>query len=254
MTTDVPTRKKVEDLSQYGKPLDDIPEEAKKAQERIVMEIIKRKYGWFGRFPFFIRMYFEQRRLKKQYTGAIAQLLGRPDHPGGTEFLGLVAMFNIIARTDEREGAQKLVKEMFQRMSAEAGMAALYQVDELVDCDGDVYENFTKFNIALFEGSQHLYDSTHTVHPDKHTITVTRCVNVELANAFDCPELNLIGCNFDIGGYPAIEDRVNIEFRRPITIANGRDTCEFSFYRKGTAPETEEIDGETVKWESHLNR
>ena len=56
MTTDAPTRKRVEDLSQYGKPLDDIPEEAKKAQERIVMEMIKLKYGRFGRFPFFIRM------------------------------------------------------------------------------------------------------------------------------------------------------------------------------------------------------
>jgi len=254
MTTDAPTRKKVEDLSQYGKPLDDIPEDAKKAQERIVMEMIKRKYGWFGRFPFFIRMYFEQRRLKKQYSEALAQLLGAPDHPGGQEFLMLVAMFNIFARTDGREGAWESIKEMFQSVAAEAGMAALYQLDELVDCEGDVYDNFTRFNIALFEGSQHLYDSTHTVDPDKHTITVTRCVNVELADAFDCPELRALGCNFDIGGYPAIEDRVEVEFRRPITIANGSDRCEFSFYRKGAAPETEEIDGETVKWESHLNR
>ncbi len=219
------------------------------------MEMIKRKYGWFGRIPFFIRVYFEQRRLKKQHADAIAQLLGEPDHPGGKEFAGLVAMFNTFARTDGREGAQKLVLEMFQRMAAEAGMAALYQVDELVDCEGDVYENFTKFNIALFEGSQHLYDSTHSiVNPDKHTVTVTRCVNVELADALGCPELRSLGCNFDIGGYPAIENRVNIEFRRPITIANGSDRCEFSFYRKGTAPEREEIDGETVKWESHLNR
>ena len=253
MTTDIPTRKRVEDLSQYGKPLDDIPEEAKKAQERIVMEMIKLKYGRFGRFPFFIRMYLEQRRLKKYYTETMEQL--RFAGAGATqEFLMLVAMFNIFARTDGRENAGASIIEMFQKVAAEAGMAALYQLDELVDCDGDVYDNFTKFNIAMFKGSQHLYDSTHTVDRDKHTITVTRCANVEFADAFDCPELRALGCNFDIGGYPAIEDRANVEFRRPITIANGCDRCAFSFYRKGTAPGTEEINGETVKWEPHLNR
>jgi hypothetical protein len=253
MTTNIPTPKTVEDLSQYGKALDDIPEEAKKAQERIVMEMIKLKYGWFGRFPFFIKMYSEQRRLKKQYAQSVEQL--RFVGTGASEeFLMLVAMFNIFARTDGREDAGASIIEMFQKVAAEAGMAALYQLDELVGCEGDVYDNFTKFNIAMFEGSQHLYDSTHTVDPDKHTISVTRCANVEFADAFDCPELRSLGCNFDIGGYPVIEDEVNVEFRRPITIANGDDRCAFSFYRKGTAPETEEIDGKTVKWESHLNR
>jgi len=106
----------------------------------------------------------------------------------------------------------------------------------------------------MFERTQRLYPSTHTLASGKHTITVTCCANVEFADAFDCPELRSLGCNFDIGGYPAIEDRANVEFRRPITIANGGDRCEFFFYRKGTAPATQEIDGETVKWESHLNR
>jgi hypothetical protein len=253
MTTNIPTPKAVEDLSQYGKALDDIPEEAKKAQERIVMEMIKLKYGWFGRLPFFVRMYFEQRRLKKQYRETMEQL--RFVGAGASEeFLMLVAMFNIFVRTDGRENAGASIIEMFQKVAAEAGMAALYQLDELLDCEGDVYDNFTKFNIAMFEGSQHLYDSTHTVDPDKHTITVTRCANVEFADAFDCPELRSLGCNFDIGGYPSIADQANVEFRRPITLANGDNCCAFSFYRKGTAPETEEIDGKTVKWESHLNR
>ncbi len=253
MTMDTPTRKRVEDLSQYGKALDDIPAEAKKAQERIMMEMIKLKFGWFGRFPFFIRMYVEQRRLKKQHTEALEQL--RFVGTGASEeFLMLVAMFNIFARTDGREKAAAAIIAMFQKVAAEAGMAALYQLDELADCEGDVYDNFTKFNIAMFEGSQHLYDSTHTIDPDKHTISVTRCANVEFADAFDCPELRSLGCNFDIGGYPAIEDEASVEFRRPITIANGDDRCAFSFYRKGTAPETEEIAGKTVKWEPHLNR
>ena len=62
-----------------------------------------------------------------------------------------------------------------------------------------------------------------------------------------------IGCDFD-WDYPVIVDRVNAEFRRPCTIAKGSDYCEFSFYRKGAAPETEEIDGQTVTWQGDLNR
>ncbi len=63
-----------------------------------------------------------------------------------------------------------------------------------------------------------------------------------------------LGCDFDLGGCPVIVDRVNAEFRRPCTLARGGDRCRFFFYRKGTAPESEEIDGETVRWEPQLNR
>lgn len=47
---------------------------------------------------------------------------------------------------------------------------------------------------------------------------------------------------------------VQAEFRRPSTIAKGSDVWEFRFYRKGTAPETELIDGVEVAWEPSLNR
>ena len=66
MASIVVKRNKVEELSQYGKPLTSMPEDAVKAQERIAMAEIKSTYGRFGRVPFFIRMFFEQRRLKKR--------------------------------------------------------------------------------------------------------------------------------------------------------------------------------------------
>ena len=53
---------------------------------------------------------------------------------------------------------------------------------------------------------------------------------------------------------PAIADRHDFEFRRPCTIAKGGDTCEFRFYRKGTAPDTELIEGVPVHWNETLNR
>ena len=41
---------------------------------------------------------------------------------------------------------------------------------------------------------------------------------------------------------------------RPCTIAKGAETCEFAFYRRGTAPEIELIDGVPMRWEERLNR
>ena len=59
-----------------------------------------------------------------------------------------------------------------------------------------------------------------------------------LFEAIDCPELNTLGCDHDLAGYPLIENAVQYEFRRPCTIAKGSDCCHFHFYRKGTAPDT----------------
>ena len=47
-----------------------------------------------------------------------------------------------------------------------------------------------------------------------------------------------IGCDFDVGGYApdAIGDMVNLDFRRPNTLASGDKSCDFYYYRKGHAP------------------
>jgi hypothetical protein len=89
---------------------------------------------------------------------------------------------------------------------------------------------------------------------DKHMLKIVSCINVDIFGALGCPELGKLGCDHDLTGYPAIEDRVQAEFRRPCTIAKGGSYCKFIFYRQGTAPETEEVDGKMVKWEPHLNK
>jgi hypothetical protein len=60
-------------------------------------------------------------------------------------------------------------------------------------------------------------------------------------SALGCPELGKLGCDHDLARYPVILDRVHAEFRRPCTLANGDDCCDFNFYRKGTAPATEHL-------------
>ena len=77
---------------------------------------------------------------------------------------------------------------------------------------------------------------------------------LEIFTELGCPELAPFGCDHDLAGYPAITDTMHAEFRRPCTIAKGADLCEFRFYRQGTAPDTELIDGVAVIWEPRLNR
>ena len=76
---------------------------------------------------------------------------------------------------------------------------------------------------------------------DQLTIIVDYCSGCEISKAFDCPEVAKLGCDHDLAGYPVLIDRVNAEFRRPHTIAKGDDYCDFHFYRKGTAPDTEHL-------------
>ncbi|MFC1765749.1 hypothetical protein ACFL6U_27200, partial [Planctomycetota bacterium] len=61
---------KVEELTQYGKTLSSLPKEALKKQESIVLREIRNKFGLIGILPFFIRLFLEQRRLKRRYPEA----------------------------------------------------------------------------------------------------------------------------------------------------------------------------------------
>jgi hypothetical protein len=76
---------------------------------------------------------------------------------------------------------------------------------------------------------------------DKLTIVVNECANCVIGTAFHCPEIAKLGCDHDLAGYPVILDRVNAEFRRPHTIAKGDEYCDFMFYRRGAAPDTEHL-------------
>lgn len=61
----------------------------------------------------------------------------------------LVSMFNIIAGKDGEEKAYEFVRGIFQKVAVYS-MPTLYQIDDLVKCEGDSFDHFVQFNIAWF--------------------------------------------------------------------------------------------------------
>ena len=233
---------KVEELTQYGKTHSSLPKDALKKQERIVLREIRNRFGLIGILPFFIRLFLGQRELKRKYPEAYQATL-KLGESAAKEITMLISMFNIIARKEGRANAYEFVKGIFQKVAVYS-MPAMYQIDDLVKCEGDPFENFVKFTVAWFnamneEGTWKVEEMTE--EKDKLTFTVTECTNCTLGEAYDCPEIAKLGCDHDLAGYPVILDKVNAEFRRPHTIAKGDEYCDFHFYRKGTAPDTEHL-------------
>jgi hypothetical protein len=247
---------KVEELSQYGKTLSGLPKAAIKKQNSIVFQEIKKKFGVFGLLPFMIKMFFEQRKIKSKYPQVYEDCKNKLSQGAAKEFLMMIAMYQIIARKEGGKNAYDFIQSIFQKVAVYS-MPALYQLDDLVNCEGDTFDNFVKFNIAWFNAMNE--EGTFKVseikeEKDKLTIIVNECANCVYGNAYDCPEVAKLGCDHDLAGYPVIIDKVNAEFRRPHTIAKGDAFCDFMFYRKGTAPEYEIIDGKEVQWDYSLNK
>ena len=230
---------RVNELSQYGEPLT-FPKEAQARQMRIVFGGIREEFGLKGVLPFLARVVREQRALRKQHPDVIeeARKLG-PEV--ATEMVLLTSLFNVAASRLGRERAYDFLRRIFQRVAVFT-MPAIYQIDELVTCDGDVFDNFKDFNQAMFEAMDRegTWKSDSIVdEPDRLRIKVVSCANVDLFTAIGAPELARLGCDHDLAGYPVILDRVDAEFRRPCTLAKGGTYCDFNFYRRGTAPPTE---------------
>jgi hypothetical protein len=247
---------KVEELSQYGKTLSDLPKEAIKKQKSIVFQEMKTKFGLFGLLPFMIKMLIEQKKIKNKYPAVYEDCKNRLSEFAAKEFLMLTAMFQVITRKEGKQKSYDFLKGIFQKMAVYS-MPAYYQLDDLIKCEGDTFDNFVKFNVAWFgamndEGTFKV--SEMKPEKDKLTIIVNECANCVYGSAYDCPDIAKLGCDHDLAGYPLITNKVNAEFRRPHTIAKGDDFCDFMFYRKETAPEYEAIDGKKVKWDDSLNK
>jgi len=232
---------KLEQLSRFGQPLG-FPREVQRKQLGIVFSAMRRQFGLVGLVPFLARVLAEQRRIRRAHPDLVAEArkIGAEVE---TEFVLLTALFRVAAERLGREPAYGFLKDIFQRVAVYS-MPAIYQVDQLVTCDGDVFENFKNFNVAMFEAMNEAgtWATDSIVDQGDHLrITVTSCSNVELFTAIGCPELGRLGCDHDLAGYPVILDRVNAEFRRPCTLAKGGSFCDFNFYRRGTAPATDHL-------------
>jgi len=236
MSSQIRSAQKVEDLERFGKSLSDFPKEAFQGQGKVIFAAFRKKFGLFGLVPFVFRVVLERRRTLRQYAKQYDELV-RLTGELAKEPLMLIAMFNVIARTESREQAYEFVKGIFQIIALKS-LPAIYQLDDLVKCEGDVFDNFKKFNIAMFKAGNRDYNVKEMEEDDNHLhIVVDSCLNVEIGKMFDCPEIAKLGCDHDLASYPFVDPAVNSEFRRPCTLAKGDEYCDFNFYRKGFAPQ-----------------
>jgi 2-dehydropantoate 2-reductase len=228
----------VEELQRYGAPLE-MPAEAIKEQSKIMMRALRKQFGFRGMIGVFLDMFFIQIKLKKDHPVARQKALSISKSIE-KELFTFSALYLALSKRLGRNEAYTFFKIKVMNEIARTSMPIIYQVKDLKRCEGDVFENFKKMNIALFERTTK--DGTWLMEnyqdeQDKLTVKITTCANVELFKELNVPELGKFGCDHDLAGYAIIEKEVDCEFRRLCTIANGDDHCLFEFYRKGTAPD-----------------
>jgi len=230
---------KVEELKMYGKGLD-MPKEAVKQQMKIVFRLLKKEFGIFGIIGLVFRISKHAKRIKKQYPEAVKKARTTVSKVFEKELIMMGALFSSIADKRGRKRAQEFLIDMMRKTAA-TSLPAIYQLPDLVKCEGDVFDNYKKMNRALFtaihESGTWKNDGFHETD-DLLEFKVTSCINIELFEAIECPELNVLGCEHDLAAYDLINGPTNSEFRRHCTLAKGGDCCHFKFYRKGTAPNT----------------
>jgi len=230
---------KVEELSTYGKTFDYMPTKAIFVQMRIMLTALIKKFGFFGSISFLRKVLKKQKRLKNKYSDILNERF--PEVAVMSEAYIMGAIFLVLAKKEGREKAYEFLKMMIQKMSPTAH-ESFYCLKDLKKIEGDIFTNFCKLNRRLFENgkSKDLYDVEEIRDSeDLQYIRVTKCLNVEVMGTIDCSELAKLGCDGDIAGYApnALGNKVNLDFRRPFTIAKGDNVCEFYYYRKGCAPE-----------------
>jgi hypothetical protein len=229
---------KVEELERYGGTFE-MPKEVMRKQGWIMVKALRRKFGILRMLGVFWEMFFIVRNLKKEYpeTRKKVAALGKTAEE---ELFALSALFLALAKQLGRENVYEFIKTEIIIKIAPISMPWLYQLDDLKKCEGDVFGNFKKMNVAMFERSTK--DGTWVMEScqdekDKLIIDVVTCANVELFTEIGVSELGRFACDHDVAGYPLIEKDVNCDFRRLKTIANGDGHCLFQFYRYGTAPD-----------------
>ena len=245
----------VEDLERYGAPVNEFPPAAKRAQARIFLRELRARYGTLGLPRLAVDIVRERRRFRRRHEVTLRRLESEMGPGIVKETTVLVSMFEAVAAREGRAGAYPVIRAMVDQV-APISMRAMYQIDELARCEGDVYENFKRFHLEMFDAdvTQQLFPNLQVDEGDHFRTIVTRCANVDVFGELGYPELAPFGCDHDLAGYPAITADAHVEFRRPCTIAKGGERCEFLFYRAGSAPDTELVEGVPVRWNDGLNR
>ena len=140
---------KVEQLEKFGAKLE-MPKKAVKKQSKIMFHAFRKRFGIWGMIGIFIETFTNQMKLKKEYpethrkAAAISEIIEK-------ELFMFSGMFLALAKRLGRKKAYDFFKTEVMNEIAKTSMAAIYQVKDMKMCDGDIFENFKKFNIAMFE-------------------------------------------------------------------------------------------------------
>lgn len=223
---------KVEELERFGAQLQ-MPKEAVREQNKIMLRALKKEFGLFGMLGIIKATLFNNFNLRKQYPEAQKEI-AEINKTMEKELFVFSSLFLAIAKRLGREEAYEFFKTKIINDMAKISIPAIYQLNDLVKCEGDVFDNFKKMNIALFERTTEdktWHMDSYLNEPDKLTVKITTCANVEFFDKLDVPELGKFGCDHDLAGYPVIEEDINFDFRRLCTLAKGGDHCLFEFYR-----------------------
>jgi len=231
---------KVEELSSYGIAFDHMPLKAQILQMKVMFSEVKKKFGLFGTVGFVVKVYKKQKQLKKKYGETVNRRFADVPSSAIMELYMMSAIYLVIADREGKEKAYEFIKGIFQRIGPTAH-ESLYNIRDLKKCDGDIFINFCKLNRSIFEkGAEKGFYTIEEIRDseDLQYLRLTKCLNVDAFSTLGVPEIGRLGCDIDIAGYApeALGNKVNLDFRRPCTLANGDESCEFYYYRKGHAP------------------
>ena len=231
----------VTQLSSYGQAFDHMPLKAQILQMKVMFSELQNKFGGLGTLRFIGKIIKTQSQLKNKYGETIKTQFADVPTSAITELYMMTAMYLALAEMEDKEQAYEFVKGIFQKIGPTAH-ETLYNIQGLLQCEGDVFTNFCQLNRSIFESSARkgFYDIAELQDTENlQLIKLTKCLNVNAFSALGCPELARLGCDIDIAGYApeAMGNKVQLDFRRPCTIAKGSAVCEFYYYRQGHAPE-----------------
>lgn len=230
----------VQDLPVFGQAFDHMPLSGQLLQARLLLSRLARRFGVLGTTGLVWATTRNRSELQARHGAAIRSEYPTLPSSGLQELLMLAALYEALAERSSREEAYGFIIDLFRSMGPSVH-ATLYDVDRLLECDGDPFTNFCALNRSFFEASaaKGFYDVDEIRDSaDLQFVRLTRCLNVDLFTVLGCPELALAACVADITGYgPAgLAPKVSLDFRRPKTIVHGDESCEFYYCRAGTAP------------------
>ena len=227
---------KVENVSRFGESLE-LSKAGIRSQEKIIFKLLRKKIGVYAGFIVKLRLRKQTRRIRENFPAELerARKIGRNID---RQLVLMAALFFVLANYRGRRFARDFMTRLMQKV-APVTISAVYRLSELVKCEGDSFDNYKKYNRALFS-----YLNREGAWKNKVLNETDNLLEVEIISCFireffqtlGCGEIAGMACKLFLTGYSLIEEAVQSEFRRPLTIYNGDEYCHFKFYRKGKAP------------------